>query len=214
MSAEAIDWNWVGTHGTYFESLLEQHLELSLIPIAIGIPLALLLGAAGHASRRLNSVLLVTTSVLYALPSIALFVFLIDFTGLSSMTAIIPLTLYSLAVLYRNVVGGLDSVDPAVRQAAASMGLGRLRMLLQVEIPIATPVIISGVRIATVINVSMVSIAALIGLGGLGQLFTEGLQRFFLTEILAGVVLVMALALVLDLVLLLAQRALTPWARR
>ena len=156
---------------------------------------------------------LATTSILYAMPSIALFVFLVSYTGLNRPTAIIPLTIYTLSVLVRNVVDGLRSVPESVRQAATAMGFTGLRRLLRVDLPIAVPVIIAGLRIATVSNISLVSVASLIGLGGLGQLFTDGFQRDFLTPIVVGVVLTVALAVLADLVLVLAQRLLTPWAR-
>ena len=209
-----INWGWLGAHTRLFWDLTQQHVYLSLVPIIIGTVAALLLGLAAVQWTWLHTPLLIATSVFYAIPSIALFVVLLDFTGLSSATAIIPLSLFSLSVLYRNVVGGLQSVDPATQQAASAMGFGRARRLLQVDLPIATPVILSGIRIAAVANVSMVSIAALIGLGGLGQLFTEGLQRFFMTEILAGIVLIMVVAFAIDGLLVLTQRRLTPWAQR
>lgn len=210
----SIDWAWIASHGDLFSALLLEHVYLSLLPIGIGVVAALVLGLAAIQWPLLHTPLLAATSIVYAIPSLALFVFLLDYTGLSSWTAIIPLALFSLSVLYRNVVGGLQAVDPAVRQAASALGYGRAHQLLTVELPIAVPVVLSGVRIATVANVSMVSIAALIGLGGLGKLFTEGLQRFFMTEVLCGVVLTMALAFLLDGLLLLLQRLLTPWVQR
>lgn len=209
-----IDWKWIFTHFELFGELLGEHIYLSIIPVIIGLAVSLVLGVASRYWAWTYTPTLAVTSIFYAIPSIALFVFLLDYTGLTAATAIIPLTIYTVSVLYRNVVEGLRSVDDSVRQSASSMGFGPLRQLVQVELPIAAPVIIAGLRVATVANVSMVSIAALIGIGGLGSLFTEGIQRFFMTEILVGIVLTMALAFVLDYLLALAQRVITPWSTR
>jgi osmoprotectant transport system permease protein len=152
-------------------------------------------------------------NVIYALPSLALFVALIDYTGLSDITVIIPLTLFSLVVILPNVVDGLRSVPDDVRQAATAMGFGPLRRLAQVELPLAAPVIIAGTRVATVSSISLVSVGQLIGVGGLGYLFTDGLDRDFPTEIYVGLILIIVLALACDLLLVLARRLLTPWQR-
>ncbi len=209
-----MNWDWVGRHGPLFLTLIGQHLVLSLVPVAIGLAVSLPLGLACVRWPRVYPPVLALTSVLYALPSIAAFIFLVAFTGLTIATAIIPLTVYTLSVLVRNVVDGLRSVPDPVRQAATAMGFSGVRRLAQVDLPIATPVIMAGLRITMVSSISLVSVASLIGLGGLGQLFTEGLQRAFPTEIVCGVALSIALALVADAVLVLAQRLLTPWARR
>ena len=139
---------------------------------------------------------------------------LINFTGLEQATAVIPLTLYTLSVLVRNVVDGLRSVPESVRQSATAMGFSPLRRLVQVELPIAAPVVIAGVRVATVSNISLVSVGALIGLGGLGQMFTDGFQLHQTTRIIMGIVLIVILAVVADGILVALQRVLTPWARR
>jgi osmoprotectant transport system permease protein len=159
---------------------------------------------------------LLLTSVLYAVPSLALFVFLIGFTQLTRATVVIPLTIYTLSVLVRNVVDGIRSVPEPVRDAAVGMGFGPLRRLLRVELPVAVPLVMAGTRVATVSNISMVSIGALLGFGGLGQLFTTyGIQlNFFTTAIVAGVVLSVALAVAADALLVGLQRLLTPWVAR
>lgn len=208
-----IKWSWVLSHGPLFEQLLAQHMYLAAMPLLYGILISLPLGMACVRWPRLYPGVLASTTVLYALPSIALFVVLIDFTGLTPTTAIIPLTIYTLAILVRNVVDGLRGVPRPVRQAAEAMGFGPGRRLLQVDLPLALPVILSGLRVAAVSNISLVSIAALIGLGGLGQLFTAGFEIGFPTEIAAGIVLTVALAFVADVVIVVAQRLLTPWAR-
>jgi osmoprotectant transport system permease protein len=153
------------------------------------------------------------TSIFYAMPSLALYLVLIDYTGLTDWTVIIPLTLFSLSILVPNVVDGLRSVPQPVRQAATAMGFGALRRLVQVELPLAVPVVIAGLRVATVSSISLVSVGQLIGIGGLGYLFTDGEQRSFPTEIYTGLVLIVILALAADAVLLLARRLLTPWQR-
>lgn len=208
-----IRWDWVGSHFDLFGELLGEHVYLAIMPVLWGLLISLPLGLACVRWPRIYPPVLATTSVLYALPSIALFVLLIDFTGFEPATAIIPLTVYTLSVLVRNVVDGLRSVDESVRQSAVAMGFTGLRRLLQVDLPIAAPVIMAGLRVATVSNISLVSIASLIGIGGLGQLFIDGFQRDFPTPIVVGMVLTIALAVLADSLLVLAQRLLTPWSR-
>lgn len=209
-----MNWSWVAGHLDLFADRMGEHVYLALTPVLAGLAISLPLGMLCVRFRRIYPLVLAATSVLYAIPSIALFIFLLDYTGLSPLTAIIPLALFSLAVLVRNVVDGLRAVPEPVRQAATAMGFGGLRRLLQVDLPIALPVIFAGLRVATVSSISMVSIAALIGLGGLGKLFTDGFQRSFPTELVTGVALIVALALLADMILLLLQRLLAPWAAR
>jgi osmoprotectant transport system permease protein len=211
--SEWLDWNWLARHVDDFVQLLGDHVYLSMLPVIWGLLISLPLGLACVRWPRIYPPVLGTTSVLYSLPSLALFVALIDFTGFEPITVMIPLTIYTLSVLVPNVVDGLRSIPDPVRQAATAMGFAGLRRLLQVELPIAVPVIMAGVRVATVANISLVSVGAIIGIGGLGQLFTDGFQKGFPTEIAAGVVLTVALAVVADAVLVVAQRLLTPWRR-
>lgn len=206
-------WDWIPDHFGYLWSKLTEHSVLAFTPILFGLLIAIPLGMACVRWPRVYAPVLAVTSVLYAMPSIALFVFLVSYTGLNDPTAIIPLTIYTLSVLVRNVVDGLRGVPESVRQAATAMGFTGLRRLLRVDLPIAVPVIIAGLRIATVSSISLVSVASLIGLGGLGELFTDGFQREFLTPIVVGVFLTVLLAVLADLVLVGAQRFLTPWAR-
>jgi osmoprotectant transport system permease protein len=206
-------WDWIGSHLDLLASLLGQHLYMSGMPVLYGLLISLPLGLACVRWPRLYPPVLAATSVLYALPSIALFVVLIDYTGLSPTTAIVPLTIYTLSVLVRNVVDGLRSVSGSVREAAVAMGFGTPRRLVRVELPIAVPVVVAGLRVATVSNISLVSIGSLIGLGGLGQLFTDGFQRSFATPIVVGIVLTVTLAVAADALLVLLQRVLTPWER-
>jgi osmoprotectant transport system permease protein len=157
--------------------------------------------------------IIAVTSTLYAIPSLALFVLLIPITGLSLTTGIVALVLYTLLILVRNIVVALDGVPPEVVEAATGMGYGPLQRFWRVELPVATPVIVAGLRIATVTTVGLVAITTFIGLGGLGYLIiNSGTRRFFPTSIYVGVALCVVLAVVADLLLLWLQRRLTPWA--
>ncbi|MCW2611185.1 MAG: osmoprotectant transport system permease protein [Actinomycetota bacterium] len=211
-----MNWEWVTGHLPLIGQLLGEHVFLSVLPVVIGLAVSLPLGIVCSRYPALYGPVLLLTSVLYAVPSLALFVFLLGVTGLHTTTVVIPLALYTLSVLVRNVVDGMRSVPDAVRDAAVGMGFGPLRRLVQVELPIAVPLIMAGTRVATVSNISMVSIGALLGFGGLGQLFTTyGIQlNFFLTAILTGVVLTVALAVAADTIIVGIQRLLTPWAPR
>jgi osmoprotectant transport system permease protein len=206
-------WSWIGSHVDLLGQLLGQHVYLSLVPVVLGLAISLPLGLCCVRWPRIYPLVLAVTSMLYALPSLALFVVLIDYTGFSSWTIIIPLTIYTLSVLVRNVVDGLHSVPDHVRQAAVAMGFSAARRLIQVELPVAVPVVFAGMRIATVANISLVSVGSLIGISGLGQLFVDGIQRDFPTPIVVGIVLTVALAVLADAALVLLQRVLTPWSR-
>ena len=164
--------------------------------------------------RSLTSVTcLVLVSFGFTALSLAAFALLLPFFGLSTTTALIPLVTYTLLILIRNIVGGIRSVPSDAREAAQGMGYTPRQLLWRVEVPLALPVIVAGVRIATITTVGLVTVTALIGQGGLGQLILTGLQRFFWTPLVAGAVLSIALAVAADGALVLAQRALSPWAR-
>ncbi len=152
--------------------------------------------------------------VLYAIPSLALFALLIPVTGLSIVTAEIGLVSYTLLILVRNIVGGLRSVPPDVREAAIGMGYSEWQLLWRIELPLALAVIIAGVRVAVVTTVGLVTVTALIGQGGLGALIIQGIQQFFATPLVIGAGLSIALAILLDGTLVLIQRQVTPWTRR
>ncbi|GAA1082425.1 ABC transporter permease [Nocardiopsis composta] len=211
-----VHWGWIerGLADPIGTALL-QHLQLSLIPIALGLVVALPLGIAAARWPAAYPPLLGGVNVLYALPSIALFFLLLPYTGLTIWTAVLPLAAYTLAILVPNVVDGLRQVPEHVRQAAVAMGFGPLRRLVQVELPVAVPAVIAGLRVAAVSTISMVSVASLVGLGGLGGLILrDGFNNRFATPIIVGVLLTVALAFLVDAVLVLVQRLLTPWARR
>ena len=207
---------YLQTSGGAVLAALQQHIVLALLPVLIGLAIALPLGYLAHRHRWLYLPLIGVGSTLYAVPSIALFVFLPVVLGtkiLDPVNIVVALSLYTLALLMRTVVDGLTSVPLTVTQAATAVGYRRLGLLLRVELPLAVPVILAGVRVATVSNVSLVSVGALLGVGGLGALFTDGLQRDYLAPILVGIVLSLLLALVLDTFIVGVQRVLTPWVR-
>jgi osmoprotectant transport system permease protein len=208
-------WTWIAQnfHAVIWPALL-QNARIGLLSVALGTLIAVPLGIICVRLRWFWGPTLSSTSALYALPSLALFVILLDYTGLTETTVVIPLTVYSLAILVPNVVDGLRSVSEPVRQAATAMGFSPLRRLIQVELPVATPIIIAGLRVATVASISLVSVAQLIGIGGLGYLLIDGYQRGLYVEVYVGIVLIILLALAADVALVLARRALTPWQRR
>ncbi len=211
----AANWSHPGEPDRGIRPRLLQHMRLSYLSILIGLAVALPLGLACARWRRLYPPVLTGVNVLYAVPSIALFFLMLPYTGFSDWTAVVPLALYTLVILLPNVVDGLRQVPDHVRQAAVAMGFGPLRRLVYVETPVAVPVIIAGLRVASVATISMVSVASLVGLGGLGQLIlSDGFRRQFDAPIVVGIVLTVALALATDAVLVLAQRLLTPWTRR
>lgn len=208
-----IDWGWIGEHTDSLSANALTHLRLALLPVLFGLLISLPVGVLCRRWGWLYAPVLTVSNVLYAIPSIALFMVFIQYTGLEPATVMIPLTLYSLSVLVPNVVDGLGSVSEPVRQAATAMGFGTLRRLVQVELPIAVPVVIAGVRVAAVSSISLVAIGQLIGQGGLGYDIIRGYQLQFPTQIVAASVLIVALALATDALLVLVQRLLTPWAR-
>lgn len=210
-----MDWSWIGGNVGFILAYTGRNAELALIPVAVGLVVALPLGVVSARFGWVYPPALGLTSVLYALPSLALFVVMVAYTGLSNLTVIIPLAVYSLALLLPGIVDGIRSVPEPVRQAATAMGFGPVHRLMQVDLPLAVPVVFAGLRVATVSSISLVSVAALIGnrFGGLGYFFTDGEQRHFLTEIYVGVVLIVVLAFVVDGLLVLLRRSLTPWLR-
>lgn len=195
---------------------LAEHVYLSLPPLLIGLLAALPLGWAAYRSRRLRGVVLVSASTLYTIPSLALFVVIPGLIGtqiLDSINVVIALSIYTAALLVRPVLDALDAVPAPIVASATAMGYRPLGRFLKVELPLAVPVLAAGVRVASVSNISLVSVGALIGTGGLGVLFTSGFQIQDLPPIVVGIVLTLLLALVVDLALVALRRLLTPWAR-
>jgi len=209
----AIDWGWFPDHLGDMASLTLEHLSIAVPAVLLGLLIALPLAVVAHRVRMLRGLILGASNVLFTIPSLAFFVLLLPVTGLTRSTAVTGLTIYTLVVLIRNTVEGLDSVPSRAREASLAMGSRPLRTLLTVELPLALPVIMAGVRVATVMAISLVSVASYIGYGGLGQLFTDGFQRSYTTPVIAGVLLTLLLALLADAVLVAVQYLCTPWAR-
>jgi osmoprotectant transport system permease protein len=207
-------WSWIPDNGSLIWHLTYENAYLGIVPALIGLVISLPLGIIASRWRWFYPPVLAVVNILYAVPSLALFIALIPAFGLTDTTVVIALTVFSLCVILPNVVAGLQAVPSSAKQAATAMGYGPVRRLLTVELPLAVPVIIAGLRIGVVAGVSLASIGQLIGVSSLGYLFIDGLQRSFPTEIYIGLFLVIVLALVCDFILIAVRRFLTPWAVR
>lgn len=209
-----MDWEWVADHRSLILELVQAHVELTVLAVVLGLVLSFPLALAARRWRLLYGPVLSAAGVLYAIPSLALFALLLPWTGLTRTTALFGLVSYTLLILVRNIAAGLDGVAPEVLEAATAMGMRAPRRLLSVELPLALPAVVAGIRVATVTTIGLVTVAALIGHGGLGQLILDGLNRDFPTPLVVGSTLSVALAAVADLALVGAQRLLSPWADR
>ncbi len=198
--------------GVIWDALF-QHIVLTVIAIGVGILIAIPIGLLAWRYRRSRGAVLASTGALYTIPSLALFALLVPFTGLTTLTSEIGLVTYTLLILVRNIIVGLDGVPDEVRDAAVGMGYRPFRRLIALELPLALPVIMAGVRIATVTTIGLVTITALIGQGGLGSLILKGLIEGFPTPLVIGAFLSVVLAVVADVSLNLFQRLITPWSR-
>jgi osmoprotectant transport system permease protein len=205
---------FISTRQDELMSALEQHIVLTVETVLIALVISLPLAVAVRGSRRGTGVVLGLSTALYTVPSLALFGLLVPITGLRPATVIVGLVLYSLTILIRNVLTGLDKVPTDVVDAARGMGMGKLRILLAVELPLALPSIFAGIRVATVSTVALATIGYLIGEGGLGNLIHEGLTNYFKAEVLTASVLCVVLAVAFDALLVSVQYLVTPWARR
>jgi osmoprotectant transport system permease protein len=214
IGSRLLDWPWVTDHLSDIRGRLVEHIVLTVLAVGFGVLIAIPLALLSSRWRRSYGPILAITGIMYTIPSLALFALLLPITGLSRTTALVPLTAYTLLILIRNTVTGLDGVPPDVKEAATGMGYTRSRRLLRIELPLAMPAIITGVRIATVTTIGLVTVTALIGQGGLGQLLLDGFQRDFQTPLTVGIVLSLALAVVADLLLLGALTLATPWRRK
>jgi osmoprotectant transport system permease protein len=208
-----MNWGWLDRNLDTVLEDLQEHVEIALIALLLGVLIAFPIGLMAYRWRVAYGPLLALTQILYTVPSLALFVLLINITGLGQEPVIIGLTIYSLVILVRNLVEGLRAVPREVIDAATAMGYRQTRRLFAVELPIAVPAIIAGLRVAAVSNISLVSVGALIGTGGLGQLFIHGFQIDNPIEIWTGIVATLLLALVVDLLIVSGGRLLTPWTR-
>jgi osmoprotectant transport system permease protein len=209
-----INWDWLSTHIPYVLAAVQQHVTLTLVALAGGIVIALPLGVLAHRWSALRLPVLTVFGTFYTIPSIALFALLIPYTGLSGTSAEIPLIGYNVLILVRNVLVGLDSVPPDVVDAADGMGYRPFARLIRIELPLALPAMLAGLRVAAVSTIGIVTITAVIGLGGLGQLILRGLIESFHTPLVVATALCILLALFADLVIAGAQRLAVPWARQ
>ncbi len=206
-------WDWISRNTDLIWSSVREHLVLTGAAVGLGLLIALPLGVAAHRWRRLYPSALAVTGILYTIPSLAAFAFLVPYTGLSRTTALIPLTSYTLLILVRNVVAGLDAVPEHIKHAADGMGYTRGRRLVTIELPLALPAIVAGVRIATVTTIGLAAVAGLLAIPSLGNLIYVGQNRPVRTAITVGIVLSIAFAVAADLLLGVGQRLLSPWAR-
>ena len=209
-----VRWDWVSRHGDDIARAVRQHVALTVIAVGIGLVISIPLALAARRWRALERPVLSLTGGLYTIPSLALFALLVPVWGLSRLTAEVGLVSYTLLILVRNVIAGLDGVPDDVRDAARGMGYKPLRQLVAVELPLALPVIVAGIRIAVVTTIGLVTVTGLIGQGGLGAFVVEGINSDFRTPVVVGSVLSIALAVVADVLLAGALRVLTPWQRR
>jgi osmoprotectant transport system permease protein len=212
-----LDWAWIERNLPMIGSLLVEHIILAVLPVVIAFVIALPLGYLVSKTKRAANVILAFLGVIYSIPSLALFVMMPLILGtkiLNPINIVVALAIYSTALLIRSVVDGLRSVSPSVRQSATAVGYGWLRRHFRVELPLAMPVIFAGLRVVTVSNIALVSVAVLVGSGALGKLFDLGFSSYFYTPIIVALVLMLILSLIFDALILLIQRGTLPWFRR
>ena len=212
-----LDWVWVERNLQMIGELTVEHVILALVPVVLAFVISIPLGFLVSKTGKAADVLLAILGVIYSIPSLALFVLMPLVLGtqiLNPANIVAALAVYSIALLVRSVVDGLRSVSPSVKQSASAMGYGSFRRLFRVELPLAMPVIFAGLRVVTVSNIALVSVAVLVGSGALGKLFDLGFGSYFYTPIIVARVLTLALALIADGLILLLQRGSLPWLRR
>jgi osmoprotectant transport system permease protein len=209
-----IKWSWISDNQGEIAAALAEHLQLTVLAVTIGFLISMPLGLLAYRQRWLYGPVTFVTGVLYTIPSLALFALLLPYTRLTVTTAEIGLVSYTLLIFIRNIVGGLRGVQPEVREAAIGMGYSRRQLLWRVEIPLAIPVIMTGVRLATVSTIGLVTVASVIGRGGLGAFILSGLRTDFITAVLVGSVLSLLLAIAANAILVLLERRIAPWADR
>jgi osmoprotectant transport system permease protein len=210
-----IDWAWIAGHLDALAGRTAQHLYLTAIAVAFGFAISFGLAVLSIRRRKVYGPIIGISGLLYTIPSLALFPLLIPITGLSIATAEVPLILYSLLIFVRNIVAGFDSVPADVLEAADGLGYTSRRRFRDVELPLAIPLVVAGVRLASVSTIGLVTITGILGdrFGGLGFFIFEGLRHVFPTEIFAGGLASILLAVGVDYALVAIQRRLTPWNR-
>jgi osmoprotectant transport system permease protein len=207
-------WDWIDRHRDDIKSATFEHLRLTVIAVAVGFAISGALAVIALRYRWTYAPITWVTGVLYTIPSLALFVLLLPWTGFTTLTGEIGLVSYTLLILIRNIVAGVDGVSASVKEAADAMGYRPLRRFLSIDLRLATPAIIAGLRIATVTTIGLVTVTGLIGLGGYGSFINDGIDRTFSTPIVVGAGLSVVMAVALDVGLAGVERLLTPWARR
>jgi osmoprotectant transport system permease protein len=206
-------WDWTQQHwDDTFQPALVEHIELTLIAVSIGFVISFALALLAYRVRRFDAPIGALSGFLYTIPSLALFQLLVPVTGLTVTTVEVALVSYTMLVLFRNILEGLRAAPPDVREAARAMGLSPRQSFLRVELPLALPAILAGLRIATVMTISLATVGAFVVPEGLGAPIFSGLREFFQTKFVVAGALAVALALVADSLLVLVGRALTPWA--
>ena len=208
-----IDWTWIADHTDDMTVRTVKHIIFTGIAVGLGFAISLVLSLVIIRYRWTYGPITGVAGLLYTIPSLALFGLLIPITGFTVTTAEIALVSYTLLILIRNTVAGLDGVPADVREAAVGMGFSPMQVLVKVDLPLALPVIVAGLRVATVTTIGLVTVTALIGMENLGTFITDGLQRLFITPVLVGAVLSIALAVAADIALLGVQRLVAPWTR-
>ena len=213
--AQTVDWGRIVDERSEIVYRLGQHLELTFVAVAFGLLISLPLGVYAYRHKWAYGPITGVTGILYTIPSLALFAFLLPYTGLEGIkTAEIGLISYTLLILIRNIVSGLQSVPEDSREAARGMGYSNRQLLWRIEMPLALPVIMAGIRLATVTTIGLVTVTAIIGKGGLGRFILDGLNQFDTTLSLLGAVLSLVLALTVDFILVRVENVITPWAHR
>ena len=210
-----IDWQWMADHLDELAARIVQHLWLTLLAVSIGFVISFALAIIAVRRRSSYGPILGITDILYTIPSLAIFAALVSITGITLVTVLIPLVMYTLVIYVRNIASGFDGVPVDVLEAANGMGYTRSQRLRKVEIPLAVPLIVAGVRLATVSTIGLVTVSAILGdtFGGLGFFILEGYRRSFPTELYFGAIPSILLAVVLDLLLIRVQRVITPWTK-
>jgi osmoprotectant transport system permease protein len=209
--------NWVVNNLELIGELTLVHLRQSLIALVAGFVVSIPIGWVAWRYRLVRSSVITITGLLYTIPSLALLILVPVITGwysiISENNLVVALAIYAVAILVRAVADGLDSVDAGVRQAATAIGYGSFRRFWAVEFPLAGPVVLAGLRVTSASTIALATVGILVGIQNLGYLFTNGLQRRIIPEVLAGVIAVVVIALIVDLLLVLAGRLLMPWTR-
>jgi osmoprotectant transport system permease protein len=207
-------WSWIPDHQHEIYAYLREHMALTAISVGLGIVIAIPLAILAARRRSVAAIVIPVVNAIYTIPSVALLALLLPTTGTGRTPAVIALTLYSLAILVRNALEGLRGVPGDVLDAADGMGYTRARRLVRVELPLALPAIVAGIRLATVSTIGLVTVTFIVDQGGLGRFIQDGYQRDFHTPLVVGIVLSVALAVVADLILVRVERLVTPWRAR